>query len=179
MTGTVKGYEVKKNRNSDQGVLMLQVAISSEDDIQSVEYMTHTGDNSIPVIGSVVTILQAGSSWKIAIASKDTSDFDDTLKEGDRYLYSKDKASYIKILSDGTIQINGDVDNAVRYSALETAYNTLKTDLNNLISTFNAHVHPFVGVGPGNPGTTSTSATPGTPSTGDISGAKIDEVFTA
>lgn len=114
MTGTVKGYEIKVNRNSEQKVLMLQVAISSEDDVQSVEYMTYAGDNSIPVIGSIVTILEAGRSWKIAVSSKDAIDFDDILKEGDRLFYSKDRAATYKIGSDGKHVFNDGTIEAAR-----------------------------------------------------------------
>lgn len=135
MTGTVRGYEVKKNRDSGQNVLMLQVEISGPEDIQSVEYMSHAGDDHIPPKGSIVTVLQAGKSWKIAIASNDTADFDGSLNEGDRILYSKDAASYIKILSDGTIEINGNADFAVSWTDLNTALQTLVTNINTLFGT--------------------------------------------
>lgn len=130
MTGIVRGYEVKKNRDGSQNVLMLQVEISGPDDNQSVEYMSHAGDDHIPPIGSVVTILTAGKSWKIAIASNDTIDFDSSLEEGDRKLYSKDNASFIKILSDGTIELNGNADFAVSHTDLNTALSTFTTALN-------------------------------------------------
>lgn len=134
MTGIVRDYEVKKNRDASQKILMLKCEISGPDDVQSVEYMSHAGDDHIPPIGSIVTILSAGPSWKIAIASNDNRDFDDTLEEGDRVLYSKDNASFIKILSDGTIEINGNADNAVSYADLETALNTFTTALNTALA---------------------------------------------
>lgn len=163
MTGIVKGYEVKRNRNSSQKVLMLQVEISGPEDVQSVEYMSHAGDDHIPPIGSVVTILTAGTAWKIAIASNDNVDFDDTLKEGDRKLYSKDNASFIKILSDGTIELNGNADFAV-------AFNDLKAGFDAFVSTFNSHVHTGVTTGPG------SSGTPAVPSTDNIDASKIASV---
>lgn len=160
MTGIVRDYEVKKNRDASQKILMLKCEISGPDDVQSVEYMSHAGDDHIPPIGSIVTILSAGPSWKIAIASNDNVDFDDTLEEGDRVLYSKDNASFIKILSDGTIEINGNADFAV-------AFNDLKAGFDAFVTTFNAHTHPAPG------GATSA---PTTPSTDNIDASKIDSI---
>lgn len=162
MTGIVRGYEVKKNRDGSQNVLMLQVEISGPDDNQSVEYMSHAGDDHIPPIGSVVTILTAGKSWKIAIASNDTIDFDSSLKEGDRKLYSKNNASFIKILSDGTIELNGNADFAV-------AFNDLKAGFDAFVGTFNSHVHTSGGSG-------SPTTTPTVPSTDNIDASKIATV---
>lgn len=161
MTGIVKDYEVKTNRDGSQKILMLKCAISGDDDIQSVEYMSHAGDDHIPPIGSIVTILTAGNAWKIAIASNDTVDFDDTLAEGDRKLYSKDNASFIKILSDGTIELNGNADFAV-------AFNDLKAGFDAFVTTFNAHTHPTAATGPPSP--------PTTPSTDNIDASKIDTI---
>ena len=106
MTGTVKGFEVKKNRNGTNNVLMLQVEVSGPNDIQSAEYMSNAGDNTIPVIGSTVVILMAGPSWKIAVAVNDKSDFDNSLVEGDRLLYSKYRAATYKIGADGKHYFN-------------------------------------------------------------------------
>lgn len=114
---------------------MLKCEISGPDDIQSVEYMSHAGDDHIPPIGSVVTILTAGKSWKIAIASNDQTDFDNTLNEGDRIIYSKDKAAFIKILSDGIIEVNGNADTAVSYTDLNTALQSFVIAINALFAT--------------------------------------------
>ena len=65
--------------------------------------------------------------------------------------------------ADGTHTFNEGTDFAVRFSALESAFNSLK-------ASFNAHTHPGVTTGIG-----STAATL-TPSTADISGAKVEEI---
>ena len=81
----------------------------------------------------------------------------------------------IEIYNDsGKVEIQGNSDFAVRFSALETAYNQLKADYDNLVTIFNAHVHSGVTTGPGSSGPTPT---PGSPSTGNISGAKVEEVL--
>ena len=65
---------------------------------------------------------------------------------------------------DGTHVFNGGEDWAVRYSALETAFNALRDD-------FNSHVHTGVESGAG------SSGAPATPSTADITGAKVEEIL--
>lgn len=65
---------------------------------------------------------------------------------------------------DGTHTFNEGTDWAVRYSALETAFNELK-------SKFNGHTHTGVSTGGGVSGTTAT------PSTADITGAKVEEIL--
>jgi hypothetical protein len=71
------------------------------------------------------------------------------------------------------MEIGGDAYNMVRYQELETAFNQLKSDLNNFISIFNAHTHAGVTTGGGTSGVTATS---GTSSSADITPAKIDEI---
>lgn len=129
MTGIVTGYEIKKNRDGLNKVLLLNCSISSDKDIQTVEYMSHAGDDHIPPIGSVVTILQAGKAWKIAIASNNQNDFDDTLNEGERNI-SSPGGSYIRWNDDGTIEINGNAKSAVSYSDLNIALQLLVTSIN-------------------------------------------------
>lgn len=162
MIGTVTGFKIGKNRNGTKDVLLLQVRITEDDDIQTVEYMSAAGDDSVPPIGSRVTVLQAGSAWKIAIASQDG--IAPSMGEGERKIYSSDGttiAAFINWLADGTLEINGNADFAVRFNALETGFNQLKTD-------YNAHTHPTAPAGP--------VSVPSIISTASISGAKVDEV---
>ena len=75
------------------------------------------------------------------------------------------KQARIYLNKDGEIILNQGSDFAVRFSALETAFNQLKSD-------YDAHTHPYVDT-PIGPSTTSATA----PSTADISGAKIEEIM--
>ena len=159
MTGIVRGYEVGKNRNGTQNVLKLQCEVSGPNDIQTVEYMSHAGDDHIPVEGSIVTILQAGRSWKIAVSSNDGVDFDSSLNEGERKLYAPGGA-FIKLADDGTIELNGNADFAA-------AFNDLKAGFDQLVSDFNAHIHTETGA---------TTTPPTVPSVASIDAAKVDEV---
>ena len=84
---------------------------------------------------------------------------------------------FFKILEDGTIEINGNADFAVKYNELKTAFDTLKNDFNSFISIYNAHIHPVAGVTAG-PATVPSSVTvsTGTPTTADMTSSKVDEV---
>lgn len=101
------------------------------------------------------------------------------LEEGEGVFFSTDgktALATIKARKNGDIEINGNSDNAVRFSELESAYNQLKSDHDSLVSAFNQHVHPTAAVGPPSPPTPVPSVIPASNSTGDISGAKIDNV---
>ena len=156
--GTVRGREIKANRNGGDDVLLLQVEVSDADDMQTVELMTHAGDESSPEDGARVLLVQVGPAWVVAIAADDL--IPPGIAAGERRVYSQEggsrKAS-IYWCTDGQLELNGTGDYAVRFNALETAFNQLKAE-------FNAHAGHFAG-----------DLQP-TPSTADISGAKVDTV---
>lgn len=129
MTGIVKGHEFKKNRDGSKIVLMLNCEITGPDDIQSIQYMSSPGDNHIPPNGSIVYILQAGKSWKIAIAGVKDTDFDNTLNEGERII-KVDGGSYVRWNDDGTIELNGNLNSAVTYAALNAGLQAMLTLIN-------------------------------------------------
>lgn len=162
MIGTVTGFEIGPNRDGTKDVLKLQVQIADPDDIQTIEYMSSTGDDTIPPIGSIVTILSAGSAWKIAIASSDN--ISPSMSEGERKIYSSDGGvikAFINFLSTGILELNGNADFAVRFNALDAQITILNTK-------FDSHVHPDP-----------VSGITGAPTVAlglDISGAKVDEV---
>lgn len=106
---------------------------------------------------------------------------------GEKLLYSTDADGVIKcklfLDTEGNFIFNDGEDFAVRYSALETAYNQLKSEVDQLITDINTlkgHSHP-VQVTPA----TGTGATTGIipvvppqpPSTGDITPSKIEEIL--
>lgn len=162
MTGTVRGHEIKTNRDGTQAVLILKVEMASPDDVQSVQYMSSPGDNTVPPAGSVVTVIEAGPAWKIAVASDDGIDFDSSVEAGERLLYSSDAGTlqaFIKLLKSGIIHLNGDADSAVAYTDLNTALGLFITDLNTKLSA------ALTGVGGSWPGTSL-----------DISAAEVAEV---
>lgn len=94
---------------------------------------------------------------------------------GEKRIFSLDEngelSFAIHLRTDGTCEIGGAGDFAVRYNELETAFNQLKSDLNDLITSYNTHIHTDSVMG-------LTTATPsqGTPSVADITPAKISEI---
>lgn len=167
--GTVRGREIRENRNGGADVLLLQVEVSDADDIQTVELMTQAGDESSPPDGAHVILVQLGPAWVVAVAADDL--IPPGIAEGERRVYSQDggtrKAS-IYWRASGQLEINGTGDFAVRFTALETAFNELQTQFNTLQAAYAAHIGHFPGG--------SVPPVPGTPSVADISLAKVNTV---
>ena len=172
-SGTVKSFEVKKNRDGSKKVRLLSVQMTDRDDVQTVEHMTEAGEDTNPPKDSKVVVLSIGSAWKIAISCDDG--IEPEVEEGEKKIYSLDGGTiqaYIHLKKNGDIVLNGDSDNAVRYSKLEEAFNALRDDFNNFITTtFNLHMHPTAALG-----AASIPTLTGSSSTADITPAKIDEI---
>ena len=163
--GIVTGQEIAKNRDGAGDRLLLQVTMSNSDDVQTVEMVGAPGEDSNPPDGSLVLITDMGAAFKAAIAANDG--IAASMGEGEKKLYSIDAgaiAAYVSWLSTGVLELNGNADFAVRYNALETAFNQLQAD-------FDAHTHLYA-PGPGTP--TQTGAPPA--SSADITPAKVNMV---
>lgn len=110
---------------------------------------------------------------------------------GEKKIFSTDadgvESFFIYMKNDGTAQVGGQGDFMVRYNELETAFNQLKDDFNDLVTKYNAHVHPgvvtAVSGGSGSPavgtvGNTGATTSTDESSTADITPAKIEEITT-
>ncbi len=84
--GRVTGKEYKKNKDGTQIKLLLQVEVTSPEDIQTVELMSQTGEASKPPNDSKVVIVSIGEANKIAIASADA--IEHNLEDGEKIIYS-------------------------------------------------------------------------------------------
>lgn len=167
--GVVKGREVKKNCEGKSEVLLLQTELLSSQDVQTVEVFYEAGNYVNPPNNAEVIVAEITPEWKIAIASRDSIPTP-KIDPGERIIYSSkndEMKAFMKFCGDGSIEINDNDDNAVRYSKLENAFNTLKDDFNNFIKIFNLHTHPISGT------QTLVTATMGNKSTADITPAKI------
>jgi hypothetical protein len=102
-------------------------------------------------------------------------------KPGELRLYATDKDGaqkfYTWMKDDGTYEIGGNTKHMARFEELESGFNTLKTDLNNLVNAFNSHMHATAGTGPPVPPTPG-SGIPAIASVASIASAKIDEIKT-
>ena len=172
-TGIVVGREFRKNRDGENDRLLLQVQVTDADDVHTVEYMLSSGEDSNPPDGAKVLIIDAGRAYKIAIAADDN--IQPSMAAGEKKIYSISDggiAAFINFLQDGTIEINGGNDFAVRFNELETGFNQLKSDHDNFIANiYGLHDHPTAPTGP-----VSTPSVLGSASTADISAAKVEEV---
>lgn len=161
--GTVKGQEIKKNRNSDIEVRLLSVQLSNESDVQTVEYFPMAGDDNPPVNEDKVLVVSLGEAFKVAIGIR--SAIVASMTAGSKKIYSTSGGSisaFINLLTGGDIELNGNAYSAVRFEELETAFNQLKSD-------HDLHTHGGVTSGP-------SSTAPPAASTADISAAESDTV---
>lgn len=186
--GRVTGREIVANRDGTKQSLMLQVEITDPEDIQTVELISQDGEDTNPVDNSRVVIIPIGQAYKIAIAVDDGIEPDSTQVPGEKKIYSSDGGvikAFIQWLKTGAmiisgtllqilgstkieitapvIEINGNADFAVRYTALETAFQAFQTE-------YDLHVHSGVLAGPAN------SGVPTVPSAADITPAKVATV---
>ena len=176
--GTVKRSEIGAELDGDGDARVLQVELTSPEDVQSAEQYRAPGDDARPVNGTRVIVLSIGPASKVAIASIDLPPADD-LAEGEREIYSTDGAdrlATLRLKADGSIVLNGGSDNAVQFTAMQAAFDQLKADHDALVNTYNAHVHittATVGLAPpaGTIGILAPTLSTGTPSTADMSGA--------
>ncbi len=163
--GTVTGQEIRKNRDGVANVRLLQVRLSNDSDIQTVQYMPTAGEDSPPQIGDLVAIVAFGPSFLVAVGIQDS--VVPTMGAGEKKVYSNDGAgailAFINFLAGGDLELNGNANTAVRFTDLETAFNALKSD-------YNTHVHAGVTSG----GASTAIATP--QSTADMSGAESPTV---
>lgn len=160
--GTIKGQEIKKNRDGSIAVRLLQVQISNESDMQTVQYMGPAGEDSAPINNDLVQIFSIGPAFKFAVSVEDQGN-PAIMDDGEKQLYSRDSngaiAALINFMANGDLELNGVADNAIRFAALDTQLQLLVTAINTALA-----------------GKLDGSGTAGA-LTLDISSAKIDDVL--
>ena len=140
--GIVTGRRISKNRDGDKDVLILQVSLIDGEDTRSIEIFSSADFN--PANGTRVYICNVSDSYQVAVATSDG--LAPEVEPGEVEIYSTDnpvtaKQARIYLNKDGEIIMNQGTDFAVRFSALETAFNQLKSD-------FDTHTHAY-NPGPG------------------------------
>lgn len=135
--GKITGRTITTNRDGTNQRVMLQVQMTNPDDIQTVEYVSLPGQDENPIDGSRVFILEVGDSYKIAFAVDDG--VTPAMATGEKRLYSQSDAgaiqAFINILKSGIIEVNGDADFAVRFTALEAQMQIMVTAINATFAT--------------------------------------------
>jgi hypothetical protein len=176
--GEITGQKIAINKDGESNVRLLQVQISEDEDVQTVEQFRMPGDDAAPInsdddnnILSKCVVFDIGESWKIAFVVDDGIVPDST--PGVKKIYSIDPAigaiaAWQKFLTDGVIEINGNADNAVAWQDLDDAFNTAVTGFVAQVQAELVKIQTAIAAIGG-------SYTPGT-LTLDLSGAKVDEV---
>jgi phage gp45-like len=159
--GTITGQEIKKNRDGSIAVRLLQVKISNDEDVQTVQYMNQAGEDSAPINGDLVQIFSIGPAFKFAVAVED-QDNAASVNAGEKKLYSRNTSgaiqAFINFLVNGNLELNGNAYSAVRFEELEN----MVADLN---TKYDAHTHA-------DPVSGSTGTPSNAPLSLDISGAE-------
>lgn len=196
--GTVVGSEIVENLDSDKDSRMLSVELSEAEDVQSVEYINQNGEQSSPLDDTTVLVLDLNQTWKLAIAINDLVDIDETLERGEKKIYAVDSdnnvVAWIYLNGDGSIRLdngsgsieltasgnivnNDGSDWVTQFTAMKSAFDTLLSDLNTFITTYNSHTHPYLPGPPGSTTPTSPTTSTGTSSSADMSSAKVETVL--
>lgn len=108
MIGIITGREIKKNKDGDADKLLLQVELV-EGDVQTVEMMPQSGEDTNPATGSRIFVLDDSESYQIGIAS--TDDLTPEVDPGEKEIYSTDepateKKARIRLYENGNIIID-------------------------------------------------------------------------
>lgn len=176
----VTGYLVDKYLNSDNSVAIHQIKTDGKPETVLSGFAPGLEINVADGENIVFQKIKGSSSFKIAIGGTNQLIAPDT-ERGERRIYSVSEdgteiKSILKLKNDGEMILNGGTDSAVLFSELQTAYDQLKSDFDNFVSTvYGVHTHIVT-----TPDTINGSASPttaqGSPSTGDITPAESEDV---
>lgn len=125
--GLVTGNTVEKNIDGEGNVRILQCQIGQPEDVQNVELMQASGEDTCPVNDSNVLIIYIADNWQVAIACDDNVTPD--VNPGEKELYSIDpntkaKKLRIKLGNDGGLNItNGSATIVIDGSSNEVSIN--------------------------------------------------------
>jgi hypothetical protein len=126
--GTVTGSEIRKNRDGQQNVVVLQVTMNDADDVQSVELMPTPGKDYRPRPGAKVFIMDSGAAYKIAITGRD--EIEPSAAVGEQKIYSLDSAGLVAAIihwmEDGQLVLNMGGGTAVEFKRLKTEFEKLQ-----------------------------------------------------
>lgn len=149
-------------------------------DVQESRQLAPYGVDSRPI--KDVTGVRADTSEKGVSVILGYVNKSGIAEDGELRLYSTDSTgaeqSYAYLTKAGDLELNGNDDNAVRFSELEKGYNDLKADLNAFITAYNSHIHITTAtVGPSTtPGVISATTSTAQTSTASIELSKVENV---
>lgn len=105
--GRILSSEIQTNRDGTRRVRVLQVEVTDPDDIQTVEYMQQSGEDTGPLPGQRVLIDSVGEAYKISTASEDN--IEPEVAPGEKKIYSVSDdaiAAFIQLFVSGNIAVD-------------------------------------------------------------------------
>ena len=148
-------------------------------DVQTAHQVAPHGIDSNPVKDMVAIFGETGQKGETVIVGYLNKNV--LAAAGETRIYATDADGALKIYAwlknDGTMELGGNAKHLARFEELKTGFDQIKTDLNNLITAFNAHMHATAGTGPPSPPTPGAGI-PATASTASIDSSKINEIKT-
>lgn len=164
---------------SNLGTRIVKILRYGLDDKQTAVQVAAPGVDASPIKDMIAVYAPTAEKGQTAIVGYINKN--QIAEAGEHRIFSQNADGEVQfaihLKADGTAEVGGADDNMVRFSKLQEAFNQLKSDHNDLVNAFNAHMHPTAGTGPPSPPTPGTGI-PAQPSTADISPAKIDEIKT-
>lgn len=143
-------------------------------DIRTPKEASPAGLDSCPIEDSRAIYIETSKKGSYAIIGYLTTE--KIAEVGETRLFSTDETGALKmwlhLKNDGIAEFGGNTKHLTRFEELQSGFNTLKTDFNNLVTLYNSHIHPTPS------GASSPTVSVGTQSAADISGAKINEIKT-
>lgn len=173
-------FKVLSSRIS-QGKRLLKGLLFGTNDIREKNVSAPFGDDSNAPEGMIAVYSPTNNnSGGVVIGYINIHQLADV---GEKRIYSTNEAGdqvsfAIHLRNDGTAEIGGNSDNAVRYSQIELSVNELKDDLNNLKSILNGWVPAPTDGGAALKTALTAANYPTTPISEDITNAKIEEIKT-
>lgn len=147
-------------------------------DVQESIEVAPFGIDNAPIKNLIALYAQTtenGKSYIVGYLNKNQKS-----EPGENRSYATDDAGaevfYIWQRKDGTVEIGGTDNYAVKFNELKAEFNALKSDYNNLVTTFNGHTH-ILALTAGT-GTAAVSVTQGQTNTSNIDNAKNDKIKT-
>ncbi len=117
MIGRVTGYEIGTNKEGEEENVLLQVEMTEEDDIQTVELYGSGGRDYNPPTNATVIVIPIADALQIAVAVNDG--ITPESEPGDAEIYSVDKyggskQAKVKCFKDGRVKLNNGGKGAAR-----------------------------------------------------------------
>jgi hypothetical protein len=173
--------KIISSKIDSSGKIIAKFLRFGKDDVRESVVISPYGFDSNPIANMRAIYSQTESNGDSVIIGY--INVNQVTKEGESRIFATDSNGniqiYIHLKDDGSIEFGGDTGNLTRFQELESAFNEMKGDLNDMISKWNSFVVAYVPGSPASVGTPPTLAGQNVqPSTADISGAKIEEFKT-